>query len=85
MILYIRRCPYRVLSYYNRFERQPKIDGLRELNDPRIIILEGEYLGDFKVFTDEIMPNFHELSIEEKVSNTLRKIYSVKEGGDGDA
>jgi hypothetical protein len=62
-----------------------KIDGLRELNDPRIIILEGEYLGDFKVFADEIMPNFHELSIEEKVSNTLRKIYSVKEGGDGDA
>lgn len=61
-----------------------KINKLRELNDPRIIILEGEYLGDFGVFADEMMPNFHELDIEEKVSDTLNKIYSVREDGDGD-
>ena len=59
-----------------------EINKLKELNDPRIMILEGKYLGDFKIFAEEIMPNFHELNIEEKVSNTLNKIYSVKENGD---
>ncbi|NSW92084.1 MAG: SIR2 family protein [Firmicutes bacterium] len=52
-----------------------KINKLKKLNDPRILILEGEYLGDFKTFADEIMPNFHELSIEEKIADTLNKIH----------
>lgn len=58
--------------------KNENIKKLMELNDPRIIILEGGYLGDFKVFADEIMPNFHELNIEEKVAETLNKLYSDK-------
>lgn len=53
-----------------------KIEELKKLNDPRIIIMEGELLGDFEYFSDEIMPNFHELDIEDKISKTLKKLYS---------
>ena len=38
--------------------------------------MEGELLGDFEYFSDEIMPNFHELDIEDKISTTLKKLYS---------
>lgn len=63
------------------------IKKLYELDDPRIIILEGPYLGDFKTFSKRIMPNFHEIESREKVTATLQKLYSEKEdsGVNGDA
>lgn len=53
----------------------PVIRRLRELSDPRIIILQGEYLGDFKIFSTKLMPNFHEMDIQEKVAITLAKLH----------
>jgi hypothetical protein len=55
-----------------------KIDELKKLNDPRISILKGEFLGDFKYFADEIMPNFHELNVNEQISKTLKTLYPEK-------
>ncbi|QEK13142.1 hypothetical protein FQB35_12900 [Crassaminicella thermophila] len=55
--------------------KNPEIDRLKDLKDPRIIILQGEYLGDFKSFATDIMPNFHEIEMREKVTSTLRKLY----------
>ncbi|MEN6411946.1 MAG: SIR2 family protein [Veillonellales bacterium] len=52
-----------------------EIKKLKNLCDPRIIILEGEYLGDFKIFAKDIMPNFHDIDIREKVVTTLKKLY----------
>jgi len=52
------------------------INKLRELNDPRIIILEGSQLGDFLYFTQYVMPDLVELNTDELVAATMNKIYS---------
>ncbi|MDR5590491.1 SIR2 family protein [Christiangramia sp. SM2212] len=51
---------------------------LKELNDPRIIILEGEFFGDFLTFADTLMPNFNNNDSNENVANTLNKLLSTK-------
>jgi ribosomal protein L30E len=56
--------------------RNEMINKLYGLDDPRVIILEGPYLGDFKIFAKNIMPNFHEIDHRERISATLQKLYS---------
>jgi len=51
---------------------------LKELNDPRIIILEGEFFGDFLTFADTLMPNFNNNDSNENVANTLNELLSTK-------
>lgn len=58
--------------------RNEYINNLKELNDPRIIILEGEYFGDFLTFSDSLMPNFNSVDNNEKVANTLNELLSTK-------
>ncbi len=54
------------------------IKNLKELNDPRIIILEGAFFGDFLTFSDTLMPNFNNIDNNEKVANTLNELLSTK-------
>lgn len=54
------------------------INKLKELNDPRIIILEGEFFGDFLTFADTLMPNFNNIDNNEKVANTLNELLKTK-------
>lgn len=54
------------------------INNLKELNDPRIIILEGEYFGDFLTFADTLMPNFNNVDNNENIANTLNRLLSAK-------
>jgi hypothetical protein len=54
------------------------IKNLKELNDPRIIILEGEFFGDFLTFSDTLMPNFNNVDNNERVANTLNSLFSNK-------
>ena len=58
--------------------RNEYIKNLKELNDPRIIILEGEFFGDFLTFADTLMPNFNNADNNEKVANTLNELLSFK-------
>lgn len=58
------------------------IKKLKDLNDPRIIILEGSDLGDFLFFTQNIMPDLVELNTEELVAGTMNKIYPIKNSDD---
>lgn len=51
-----------------------EIKRLRDLNDPRIIILEGDYFGDFLTMAAELMPDFMDTSSDDKVATTLNKI-----------
>ncbi|MGF7047774.1 hypothetical protein J2T13_002280 [Paenibacillus sp. DS2015] len=64
-----------IIVDYNGTENE-MIKRLLELDDPRVIILSGPYLGDFKLFSKKIMPNFHEMEYREKVATTLKKLYS---------
>ncbi len=54
------------------------INDLKALNDPRIIILEGEFFGDFLTFSDTLMPNFNNIDNNEKVANTLNDLLTTK-------
>ncbi len=58
--------------------RNEYIKNLKELNDPRIIILEGEFFGDFLTFADTLMPNFNNIDNNENVANTLNELLSSK-------
>lgn len=58
--------------------RNEYINNLKELNDPRIIILEGEFFGDFLTFSDTLMPNFNNIDNNEKVANTLNELLKSK-------
>jgi len=58
--------------------RNEYIKNLVELNDPRIIILEGDFFGDFLTFSDTLMPNFNNTDNNENVANTLNKLLSTK-------
>lgn len=53
------------------------IQRMKDLNDPRIIILEGNFFGDFLTFSDILMPNFNDISNKDKVANTLNELLST--------
>lgn len=55
-------------------EKSAEIKRLRDLNDPRIIIIEGEYLGDFLTLADKLMPDFMDTSSDDKVAATLNNL-----------
>jgi len=56
------------------------IKELLELNDPRIIILEGEFLGDFINFADTLMPDFNNIDNEIRIANTLNSLFKNDNG-----
>jgi len=58
--------------------RNEYIKNLKGLNDPRIIILEGDFFGDFLTFADTLMPNFNNIDNNENVANTLNELLSSK-------
>ncbi len=58
--------------------RNDYIKNMKDLNDPRIIILEGDFFGDFLTFSDTLMPNFNNVDNNEKVANTLDELFSKK-------
>lgn len=51
------------------------INELKNLNDPRVIILEGEFFGDFLTFADTLMPNFNNVDNNEEIANTLNRLF----------
>lgn len=52
------------------------IKKMKDLNDPRIIILEGEFFGDFLTFADTLMPNFNDVDNSHNVAKTLNDLFS---------
>jgi len=58
--------------------RNPNIKAVQELNDPRIIILEGEFFGDFLTFSDTLMPNFNNVDNYERIAATLNDLFGGK-------
>lgn len=53
------------------------IKKMKDLNDPRIIILEGNFFGDFLSFSDLLMPNFNNADNNDKVADTLNNLLNV--------
>lgn len=63
-----------IIVDFNGTSRSAEMKRLRDLNDPRIIILEGNYLGDFLSFSDTLMPDFFEVSSNDKIADTLNQL-----------
>lgn len=51
------------------------IKEIKDLNDPRVIILEGSFFGDFLTFSDTLMPNFNNADNNERVAQTLNGLF----------
>lgn len=60
-----------IIVNFQKSEKSAEIKRLRDLKDPRIIILEGNDLGDFLTFSTELMPNFSDASSTDEVIKTL--------------
>lgn len=63
-----------IIVNFQKSEKSEEIERLRDLKDPRIIILEGNDLGDFLTFSTELMPNFADASSSEEVTKTLESL-----------
>ena len=57
------------------YNSNPEIERIKNLNDPRIIIIEGTYLSDFIIFADKLMPDFYDIKSKEKVAKTLDEYF----------
>mgnify|MGYP000383644862 CR=1 FL=1 len=68
-----------IIIDFNGSNKSEEINRLRNLNDPRIIILEGNYLGDFLTLADELMPDFFDTSSSDEIADTLNKLIANKE------
>ena len=55
-----------------------EIKRLMELNDPRIIIMQGTQLGDFPFFVEQVMPDLIEFDTNAKIAETMQKLYPSK-------
>jgi len=42
--------------------------------------LTGNYLGDFRNFSTEVLPYFHETKIEENIARTMNILYKKDVG-----
>ena len=72
-----------IIVDFNGCEKSTEIKRLRDLNDPRIIIIEGDFLGDFLTLANTLMPDFLDTSSEEKVTKTLNALLNTTSAGDG--
>ncbi len=68
-----------IIVDFNGTKKSEEIKRLRDLNDPRIIILEGDFLGDFLTLADTLMPDFLDASSNDDVAETLNKLIVNKE------
>ena len=65
-----------IIVDFNGTRGSKEIKRLKDLNDPRIIILEGDFLGDFLTLADTLMPNFLDTSLSDSVADTLNALLS---------
>ena len=56
-----------------------EIKRLNDLKDPRIIICQGEELGDFKYFSKELLPTMDQEDTRAKVMSSLDKLYPTED------
>lgn len=68
-----------IIVDFNGSKNGGEIKRLKDLEDPRIIISEGNQLGDFKVFATELLPYLEKEDTREKVIKTLNELFKSEE------
>jgi hypothetical protein len=51
-----------------------EIKKLKDLKDPRVIIMQGEQLGGFSFFVEQLMPDLIEVNTYERIAETLKML-----------
>lgn len=64
-----------IIVDFNGTKSGGEIKRLNDLKDPRIIISQGEELGDFKYFSKELLPTMDQEDTRIKVMNSIEKLY----------
>jgi len=64
-----------VVDFYGT-ENNPNIERIKNLDDSRIIILQGVYFGDFLTFANTLMPDFYDVGSNVKIARTLNEYFS---------
>lgn len=57
----------------------PYIQRIKDLNDSRVIILQGSFFGDFLTLADTLMPDFTGIDNNVKIANTLNEWFKTPE------
>lgn len=72
-----------VIDYFGTGTNEKPNENIRkllELDDPRIIIIQGESYGDFPFFVQNLLPDLVEIDNEIKLSATLKQLYEDNKG-----
>jgi hypothetical protein len=64
-----------IIIDFNGTKTSNEIKKLKDLKDPRVIILQGEQLGSFSFFVEQLLPDLIEMNTYEKIADTLRKLF----------
>ena len=67
-----------IIVDFNGTKNDGEIKRLNDLKDPRIIICQGEELGDFKYFSKELLSTIDQEDTRAKVMNSLDKLYQTE-------
>jgi len=51
-----------------------EIKKLKDIKDPRVIILQGEQLGSFSFFVEQLLPDLIEVNTYERIAETLKNL-----------
>lgn len=68
-----------IIVDYNGAKSGGEILKLKNLKDPRITISQGKYLGDFKIFSKELLPSMEQEDTRAKIIANLEKLFSSTE------
>ena len=67
-----------IIVDFNGTQSGGEIKRLNDLKDPRIIICQGEELGDFKYFSKELLPTMDQEDTRAKVMSSIEKLYQAE-------
>ena len=61
---------------FHGVNNNPNLERIKNLNDSRIVILQGPFFGDFLTFADTLMPNFNNVEYGGKIADTLNGYFN---------
>lgn len=67
-----------IIIDFNGTKTSDEIKKLKDLKDPRVIILQGDQLGNFSFFVEQLLPDLIEMNTYEKIADTLRKLFDAE-------
>jgi hypothetical protein len=73
-----------IIVDFNGSVNNTNIERIKNLNDARIIILQGHFFGDFLTLADTLMPDFYSFESRDKVASTLNSYFGTAKEKEGE-